>query len=364
MKTTLTPQQHLSQTIQCLRFPLMVAVVFIHANFIRVTLQGQAVVQEGMYPVYDFLRLLFSREVAGMAVPLFFFMSGFLFFYQTTFSASVYLRKLKTRAKTLLLPYLFWNLATWLVLVAAGVLLPSLTSGNNTHLQNLTWSEWINIFWMQNNGSPLCMQFWFLRDLMVVMVLSPLVYALLRYTKQAGLLLLAVLWYLDVKVGPISLESFFFFSVGAYFALNAKNWVQLCMLHKIKLSVIYGVLLVASMVLYYLQSEGLAYSVCHKTALLMGMATVVAWVGCGMQRYQWSVPASWAAGAFFIYAYHDTVQVFLLKQWVIFFSPLSDGCLVMGYVMLPLLVVLMGMLCYRILQKIWPQFAAVIVGSR
>jgi fucose 4-O-acetylase-like acetyltransferase len=54
---------------------------------------------------------LFSYVLGGIAVPLFFFISGFLFFLNIeNFNLQSYGNKLQTRGKTLLIPYLFWNL--------------------------------------------------------------------------------------------------------------------------------------------------------------------------------------------------------------------------------------------------------------
>lgn len=101
----------LSKTIMFLRFPLIIAVVLIHTNFNGLTMNGTLWVSEGQFPTYDLVYHVVSNELARIAVPLFFFISGFLFFYHSDFSKEIYRKKLKKRIRTLLIPYMFYPLA-------------------------------------------------------------------------------------------------------------------------------------------------------------------------------------------------------------------------------------------------------------
>lgn len=90
--------------------PMAVLVVFIHFNLAKnsITANGIEYIQD--YPAwFDFVVTLISSVLSGIAIPLFFFFSGFLFFKDSEFSLTVYIHKLRSRAKTLLIPYLMWN---------------------------------------------------------------------------------------------------------------------------------------------------------------------------------------------------------------------------------------------------------------
>lgn len=77
----MTDEEVLSKTITFLRFPLIVAVVFIHIEMTNVVINGNLLVEKGEFLVYDLLFHVLSKKVTDIAVPLFFFMAGFLFFY-------------------------------------------------------------------------------------------------------------------------------------------------------------------------------------------------------------------------------------------------------------------------------------------
>lgn len=111
-----------SQTIAFLRFPLIVGVVLLHSGFDNIELAE--------HPVCDNVSYLLSQVVATIAVPLFFFISGYLFFCKIDkFDGRVYVGKLKKRARTLPIPYIFWNLFTILLILPADLLFPAMMPG-------------------------------------------------------------------------------------------------------------------------------------------------------------------------------------------------------------------------------------------
>lgn len=88
----------ITDSITILRFPLIVAIVFIH-TFIagQPNIDGKINVEYGQYPIYDFLDHIVRICLAEVAVPLFFVISGFLFFYQCDFNRETYYIKLRKR---------------------------------------------------------------------------------------------------------------------------------------------------------------------------------------------------------------------------------------------------------------------------
>ena len=112
----MTNEELLNKTISFLRFPLTVGVVFIHFNLAEHGFTIHGVTYGLDHPAwYDFLINFFSEVLPQIGVPLFFIISGFLFFYRVDFDSNVYQKKLRKRVRTLLIPYLLWNLIAILV---------------------------------------------------------------------------------------------------------------------------------------------------------------------------------------------------------------------------------------------------------
>jgi surface polysaccharide O-acyltransferase-like enzyme len=89
--------QNVSSRLKALRFPLIVGVVFIHAYTTKVLLEGghQAGTEHVDFAV-SFVRNLISQGIARVAVPMFFLMSGYLFFQGYDGSMRAYRRKLQS----------------------------------------------------------------------------------------------------------------------------------------------------------------------------------------------------------------------------------------------------------------------------
>ena len=93
-----------------LRFPLIVFVVYIHSS--GKPIDFYAIDFSNPMPIdyYNLLRISISHVLTHIAVPMFFFISGFLFFNKLQkWNRTVYFDKLKKRIKTLLIPFVIWN---------------------------------------------------------------------------------------------------------------------------------------------------------------------------------------------------------------------------------------------------------------
>lgn len=109
MKATHDLQALQSQTIDWLRFPLIICVIFIHnatlpADFDVTTIDWQSL---SAGDLFIYMKILFSHVLTHIAVPIFFMISGFLFFLRTPkLTLNIYKNKIKKRLHTLLIPYL------------------------------------------------------------------------------------------------------------------------------------------------------------------------------------------------------------------------------------------------------------------
>lgn len=151
-----------SRIVEFLRFPLIFAVIFIHS----ISMGGDS-------DILIVLRNLISNTICHIAVPLFFIISGYLFFINIdSFNYKIYIRKLRGRFKTLVVPYLFWNLIFILFIALGQLLLPSLFTGSFKAVKDFSVYEWISMFWSAlGSGEPVSFQLWFLRDLIAMVIL-------------------------------------------------------------------------------------------------------------------------------------------------------------------------------------------------
>lgn len=241
-----------------MRFPLVVGVVLIH-NF--GTPQAIPLAEGGAGLPVDMLccnlvRWSLSDVLGRLAVPLFFLFSGYLFFATAQpWSPGVYVDKLRRRIHTLLLPYMGWNILQ-VVAILALALLAWWVKGEPVAAKwpAHTPMEWLRLFWASapydlNHvnwlGHPYTMcapvfgPMWFVRDLMVMCLLAPVVRLWVRYARRAGVLLLALCYVSEVwpLVYGLSVTAVFFFTWGAYLAINGCNLVALARRYRVPCAV-------------------------------------------------------------------------------------------------------------------------------
>lgn len=213
----------LSKTITFIKFPLAVLVVILHCDLSTKQYELIGISQsEIMNPLYANISWFLSRYVAFAAVPCFFVISGFLLFYNVNnYSKEVYFRKLKKRFKTLLIPYLSWNLIYLFLYWLIGQDKMVLSEVPNLFTKETTFIDFILTVFVRPIDGPL----WFIRNLIAMVVLSPVLYFIIK--KTSFILPFSLLVLTQFVHSPI-IESFLWFSFGISFAVKKIDYLYFC----------------------------------------------------------------------------------------------------------------------------------------
>jgi surface polysaccharide O-acyltransferase-like enzyme len=350
-----------SNVITFLRFPLIVGVIFIHNAASTVIIPGMEFGNDGNLPVFYVCQELFSQVLGRIAVPLFFFISGFLFFRNIEgFTRQTYLKKLKTRGKTLLIPYLFWNIATILILYVARNT-PALAGWFNNKPEYSCWYV-LQSLW----GHIAAYQFWFIRDLMVAVILTPGIFLYIRKTKIYGVLLLGVLWFFNWWFGyagthGLSITAIFFFTAGAWFGINKRNLIDNMGKVKHAAFVLYTLLVFADL----LTKQYDANLFIHHAGIIVGIVFWLNLVAHLLQTGKIGVNRFLASASFFLFAVHDPLLMSKIKKVLyVTFNPQSDLAITSLYFLIVLVVVFIALGLYYLLKRYMPKFTTVITGGR
>lgn len=170
-----------SKAITWIRFPLAVLVVYLHS---RPEIIGAGANLENM-PILFNLTNLISGNITRIAVPAFFFISGYLFFLNMDrWNWKHYAEKLRRRVHTLVVPFLIWNLLVFALYFCIQTFAPSLIHNEHELIKNYGIQEYLSAFGFNLYDKPICYQLWFVRDLIVLVLLSPLVYAIIANMKK------------------------------------------------------------------------------------------------------------------------------------------------------------------------------------
>lgn len=364
-------EELLLKTIDWLRFPLIVGVVFIHTDFSALSLKGIDSINLANYPIFTVISSLFSKIIFEICVPLFFFISGYLFFYKTAgFTAKIYFQKLKKRVRSLFIPYIFWNLIVLLLLfLAQYFLVGGLVSGKNKPIADFSLSDWIWSFWDTSKinpdlhkSLPINSPLWFIRDLMVIVLVSPVIYFIIKKIGVYAIITFGLLWFLNpfYYIPGCSTVSLFFFSAGAYFSIKQKNIIEIIKPNFTFICPLYVLIIATETYFYYHNLSNELYCVGILTGMALALSITAYFIGSG----KWKAEAYLSKSSFFIFAYHRLPLVFVIKLLFTFIHPQSEMALLLLYIICPAIVIGFGLVAHRILGKISPKFTSMISGGR
>lgn len=222
-------RQYISKLISFMRFPMIVGIVMIHAKLGTVTFNSVNVLEQGNYNIFLYVSTFISHIVCNLFVPLYFIISGYLYFANVDkYNKKVYESKTKRRVRSLVVPYILWNVYNLILFAVLGIVASGLLSGAHKPITEYTPVDFLYAFWDSSliNPSELPMPIngplWFIRNLIVVQVLfAPIIYYVVKRWKILPVCILGVLWFAGVNTHIVgfSIGDLFFFTLGAYVSL-------------------------------------------------------------------------------------------------------------------------------------------------
>ena len=352
-----------SQTIEWLRFFCIAAVVLLHA--VDPPVDGSPFCyRDGAYYI---AQVLFSEGLCTVAVPIFFIISGYLFFVKLEeWDKKIWLDKMKRRARTLLLPYLLWNLIA--ILFSLGMLyLRASLKGSTPDI-----AAWYNgmgglkAFWDTGTaGLPFNYPLWFLRNLIVFVILSPAVFLYAKKTGIVGLILLYGAYFTAALAkipGLFYINGLFFFTLGAYLSIRKIDFTELFKRWRTVAACIAVPLLITIFFTFGIHTD--VWKFTHRAFTLFGSVATIGIVASLFQKGRLKVRPLLSASTFLIYAAHGTIVLPQTQSILGKILPLNQIGLTIKYFTAPLLTVVLLVLCYWCLNRWLPKTTAVLTGGR
>lgn len=331
-------------TINFFKLLLILGVVSIHSN---VLVEIDKPVDNAGYMVVDFL----ASKLTFICVPCFFILSGYLFFNNITrFNMQVYKKKLRSRFYSLLLPYFLWNLIA-LALTIVKVLFfnyPSHGLIENGHLSLLKLFEG---FVDYTDGYPYAFAFWFIRNLIVFVITSPIVALVIR--KRWGIILLIPLLLLD-----INLRGFEYFIMGGWFAAYYKELKVDGVSAVSSIAIWIGVAVLSEFIeLDYWLAVKFVAVICAFLGLLNLIRT---------HRYRLDniYSRTLIASTFFIYAFHQLYCTVIRKSFENLFGLESSSGIILSYILSFLVLVGISFTLWLICRRLFPTATRLLGGNR
>ena len=342
-----------SDKIRVVSFISIVLVLYIHCGFHETA--GEIAGMTGNILLQDAI----SSKIARTAVPMFFMISGMLFFRNITCMNDVW-HKMKKRARTLLVPYLIAALflpAVYALMSFLPWTARFVNSSDGGSVFSLPLPDMLMSLYVAVPGSAESSGFhlWFLRDLIIIVVLSPVLYEI-RKRIGGGILLIILfaLSFMPIKLPVVT--SAFWFIAGDVFLLHLSTrhkWVWLA---------VYVVLCIAEVLFHSVVWEWIGIPIIFVgVAALWNLYDMIA--GPTFRLSDSMLLAYSCQLTFFIYLYHEPTLNIVRKLLLV---PLVKSSLSFAaiYLVAPwiflLLIIPTGLLMRRYLRG----FYEILVGGR
>lgn len=229
---------------------------------------------------YLFQEFFFYNGITRIAVPFFALISGY-FIAQELSKETKYISILRKKLKTLFIPYLAASLLIFISVTCLRWLFKHET------YQPVT----IRLFIEYVIFHPLSGQFWYLRDLIILIILSPLIISNKRIHYFPLLIILGFSWLIDYQPFSIvfgwyllNIETFFFFSLGGIIFYK-KNLLESIRDMSMRTKVIifcFWLILIAIRIyidptldVWYVNKYSLSSLILYKLAILLGVCTLI-----------------------------------------------------------------------------------------
>jgi peptidoglycan/LPS O-acetylase OafA/YrhL len=364
-----------SKRITALRFLLIVFVVFIHNNFTTKTI-AEEFEKTGVLTLFKpnafskWTQLFISQGIARCAVPLFFLFAAYL----QAEKNDTYPTLLKKRAKSLLLPFVIWTAIysfyfAGLKLIILKVAPQFIKTPENTAL-NWTVIDWVHKllgYRQKADGTgfelpEFAYQFWFIRDLIILVILSPLLKALIKKFPICFFSLVSVTFITPIRVYFVENQALFFYVTGLYlgsYEANDKNFFNA--IDKIKY--IEAIFL---FILSFVADNIVFAGKLHWFVILLACVLLLKTSALIVENDKaYSITKYLAGYSFFLFAIHTPVMNEMLKRIWLHFLPMTNPFFCLAeYFGVAILNIALGTSIGIALKKLCPRLFALLTGGR
>ena len=344
--------KRLSNTIAWLRFPLIFLIIMLHCYSVQRIEGEHEIFFKAVYP--------FALWLGETGVPGFFFISGFLFFL----SKKSYTEKLRSRFHTLFIPYILWNLLLLILYVFAYAIgHPQDINGKN--IVGYSFIDYLRLFWDRgsyDNGNfvPILCPLWYIRNLIIMSILSPLLNYLIRYVRELFLIIVAV-WWMTTPHNAFISQTILFFSLGAYFAILNKNPLETVDRNKGIFLTLFSVFAIGDILSHVYIGTPINLQI-HRISLIFNISAF-------LLLGDWCVRHGYTSkflpnAAFIVFCVHYPIVVILRKFCIATYLNASDTVHILLYFACVVISTVLSLSIYLVLNRYFPKVKNILSGNR
>ena len=324
-------------------------VVYIHSdNTTQYELYGKT------GDIAEFIEGIIAPSIINVAVPLFFLISGILFF--RNYNWNKVLSKYKSRIKSIVIPYFAWNIIYTIVAVFFSVSIIGKYMGNAWKMDPVSVEEIINGI-LFHKYLPM---FWFLVYLMLYIAISPAIYLLIK-DKKIGLFFIVLYLVLLAFGVRYASDDLFLYLLGGYVAIHHKELLNRDSYSSRECitAIILLVLVITTRVVFNIRDidEPSIIEIIFCIIYFVSLYIIFSYLP------EFSTIKTVGKYQFFIYATHLFI-LSLFKKTVRIVFPNNSVLALIAYLCAPIFTIITACFIGNIMSKKVPKLYKILVGGR
>ena len=356
--------KYLSDKLRIISLISMILVVILHSYNITIKFNSGNMNFNSEYNVL--IQYFFSQGITRIAVPIFFFISGYLFFLNFKGTLNEYSLKLRKRTKSLLLPYLIWSIWGLTFYFVLQLFPQSRNFFTKDLIASYSFGKIIYTLFLD----PISYQLWFVRDLMVLVIFSPLIYWLTKYLKALPIILLFIIWlgFFEFNFVIFTNESIFFYSMGAYFALFKGDYLLKKFSQKYYwiFTFLWLLLVFIKTILNHQHPDQMDFILLlHKISIMLGLMALWSIYDLFMvnKTHPNKTIFDLSFYSFFLYAFHEPVLT-IVRKGLFYITGPSEIISIANYFLSPTITIIISIVLAGLIKRNIPGFYSLITGGR
>jgi fucose 4-O-acetylase-like acetyltransferase len=334
-------------------------VVFIHNTVIDRGVNFSDGTQIFLVPLYVVKAKELAGTFTGIAVPLFFLISGFLLYMKNP----KYIENLKKKCQTILLPYILWAILVMIFLFVAQSFNFTKQYFANIIIRNFKPIDFIDAFIGKFTAAreyqyPLVFQFWFLRDLFILNLLFAIIRKIVDFCPGGTFVLFFILWVSGINIYVVNTGALFFFTLGYYIVKYNLNYRHLDNIRTLDMVVMYMITITTS--LFFKERMAIISAI----NIIVGIIFFIKLSYNFVKESKTYETLAWLEQyAFWVYATHGITIAIMIKLSVKI-MPMNNGWLLIHYFIVTLLCIFVLLGIGIIFRKMFPKIFSILTGGR
>jgi peptidoglycan/LPS O-acetylase OafA/YrhL len=236
---------------------------------------------------------------------------------------------------------------------------------NGRSLAGFQFTDYLRLFWDRgsyDNGNfvPILCPLWYIRNLLIMSLLSPLIYYIIRYARELFLVAITV-WWLTTYHNAFIPQTILFFCLGAYFSIFDINPLRVATENKAIILFLFGIFAVGDIFSHTVTGTPINLQL-HRISLILNIPVLLLLADwCVRHKYTSELLPN---SAFIVFCVHYPIVVLLRRICISKFSDSSDLIHILLYFACVIVATLLSIGFYCLLERFFPKVKNLLSGNR